>query len=205
MSFRRTVRQSGARTANDRGFTLIEAITMIAVISVLGVVLWSGATLAMRALSDMDSHLDGTGAFLLAEHALREECGKIRFPYWLGQSGIEQNESGLTVHYLEGRREDTLVIGFENNRLWIAEHRRTTDGEEEVSRLPYGPFGGAEFSTARAENRGVYGIAVTLRPFKKQDAQDGHGEADRGDAGGELAITAEFGALPLGSHTDENN
>jgi len=203
MRLRKIVQQFSAPKKNEQGFTLIEAITMIAVISVLGVVLWSGATLAMRAVDNMGSYLDGSSAFLQAENALREKCAAVRFPYWAGRCEVEIDETSASIPYYKGQKDSELRLEFKDHMLWVSIPKK--DGDEgERSRLPYGPFGGAEFAVAQNPNRGVYGISVTLRPDKTDEENTVSGQAEA-EPDSSLTITAGFGAVPLRNSENEND
>jgi hypothetical protein len=196
----KTVRQFFKWTANSHGFTLIEAITLVGVLSVLGVVLWSGAALAMRASTDMNSTLDDSSTLLKVECLLREKCANVRYPFWLNGCVYEQEENTLTVFYYHGAEHNTLRLTFEGEQLWITENISTAakdPGQEgaQQQKQNFGPFQKAEFSLARNQNRGVYGITVKILPKREPDEQTAEDET--------FTVTTEFGSLPLGS-TESN-
>jgi hypothetical protein len=195
-------RQFLTQNKNDSGFTLIEAITMVAVLSVLGVVLWSGASLALRAVTDINSRLDSTSKFLKAEHLIRDKCRSVKFPYWLKESVSESDENSLKIYYYQGNKESTLTFSFKDNLLWITEHLGNLDQESQELKEPCGPFAKSEFSLAENPTRGVYGIKIALWP-SKEEAEAKKSEPEDYTPESAVYIDAEFGGIPLRNTTGE--
>jgi hypothetical protein len=176
-----------AQHKNDAGFTLIEAITMVGVLSLLGVVLWSGATLAMRAITDINLKIDITNKTLKAEYMIRDKCRAVKFPFWLKEPDMESGENDLKIYYYKGNKESTLNFSFKDDLLRITEHIENQDSESQDLQESYGPFSRVQFSMAEGP-RGIYGIRVELWP--KTESKDD-------DQVSAVPVIAEFGGIPL--------
>jgi prepilin-type N-terminal cleavage/methylation domain-containing protein len=102
---------------HDEGFTLLETLTAIAVISIAGLALLSGVSIATRALEKAKTRAMYAARLLSADERLRELIGQVAIPYWERNAGlVVRNEAAyaaaLELPWYQGQKDAVLRIAF---------------------------------------------------------------------------------------------
>jgi prepilin-type N-terminal cleavage/methylation domain-containing protein len=155
------------------GFTIVEVLAAIGVISVCTALLGGLFSSSFRAIAGSREELELTAEFLKIDALIRAEAGAVVIPYWERGAGIVQDEQGITVHWYGGIRENTLRIGKENGNI-IVETSGGSDRETHIlpgaaDRINIVPLEGSSGFDISAETRGklrrseVYFSSVPLK------------------------------------------
>jgi prepilin-type N-terminal cleavage/methylation domain-containing protein len=166
---------------NDDGFTLLEIMVGLAILSLIGVVVWQGIAHTGRLFEKISSSLFSTVRTVQMDQYLREETAKIKAPFWI--KGFQVHENGgqsLSIPYMEGDPDRFLVFEYKGEYLHIGE---TKQGSEVVdTMLTFGPFKEVAFETAKNEREQEYGIKFSVSPGNSPEV---------------IEIVARFGSNPF--------
>ncbi|MBN1687359.1 MAG: prepilin-type N-terminal cleavage/methylation domain-containing protein [Spirochaetales bacterium] len=151
---------------SDDGFTLIEVLVSLLILSIIGLVVWRGSILATRVLSTSTESSMATTKILQLDDSLRREIEKIQMPFWLREIKIEQTEHGITLPYYQGDPDNSLTIAAAGNYLDVSNSSR-----EQAFRL--GPFPGLRVETAYDAQTNPIGVRVQIAPAGNRLSQEG--------------------------------
>ncbi|MGO9307793.1 MAG: type II secretion system protein J [Spirochaetia bacterium] len=158
---------------NEGGSTILELLVALLVISALGVGAWHAAGVSLRMAHRLRHSLTAGARLLQLDDALRDLAASVIPPYWAPEQLVEASDTGLTVPYLDGCADRSLVMRFENGVLHLG------DGQHWIQ---YSGLQSVTFSAA-TEGQLHYGVTVRLEW-----------------TGGRSAVmTARFGGTPAGS------
>jgi prepilin-type N-terminal cleavage/methylation domain-containing protein len=163
------------------GFTYIEMMVALIILSLVGVLVWQGISASGKLLDKISVSSSTTMRLMQTEESVRELVGKIRIPFWINAMELEEGEGEIAVPFYEGRGENLLIIKYEDGSLIIG--NRGTDEEQMHGVKSFGPFSNAEIGVARSEEGELFGITVVLYPVKSPLKP--------------LYITARFGSNPI--------
>lgn len=132
----------------EAGFTFIETMAALAVLSVIGAALWTGffsSTVGIeRGIGLVREH----GTALLARELLSRELSRIRVPFWEREpEGFSEQPGTLTVPFLDGEKDAVMVLRAEEDAIVLDRGGETirihAAGTPELSFLsgPGGPWG----------------------------------------------------------------
>jgi prepilin-type N-terminal cleavage/methylation domain-containing protein len=97
---------------HDDGFTLVETLTAIAVISIAGLALLSGVSTATRALEKAKARAMYATRLLNADERLRELIGQVAIPFWERNADILAHAETLELPWYQGQKDAVLRIVF---------------------------------------------------------------------------------------------
>lgn len=166
---------------SDKGFTYIEMMVALIILSLAGVLVWQGISAAGKLLDKISARSSETMRLMQTEETVRELVGRIKIPFWMSTMELEEEEGEIAIPFYEGRSDNLLVIKYEDSSLIIG--TRGTDGEQIEGVNSFGPFSNAEIEVARGEEGELFGITVVL--YTEKRPSDG------------VHITARFGSNPL--------
>jgi prepilin-type N-terminal cleavage/methylation domain-containing protein len=166
---------------SDDGFTLLEITVGLVVISLIGVVVWQGASWTGRLFEKISSSVFSTVRTVQLDRCLRDETARVKAPFWVKEFEARENEGHtLSVPYLDGDADSYLVLEFRNDYIRVGRGKR---GSEDVVTLhSFGPFEDVSCEIARSGEEREYGIKVSVRP---------------GQTSKSVEIVARFGSNPF--------
>jgi prepilin-type N-terminal cleavage/methylation domain-containing protein len=97
---------------HDEGFTLVETLTAIAVISIAGLALLSGVSMATRTLEKAKTRAIHATRLLNADERLRELIGQVAIPFWERNAGFAVRNETLELPWYQGQKDAILRITF---------------------------------------------------------------------------------------------
>ena len=166
---------------NDDGFTLLEMMVGLVILSLIGVVLWQGISHTGRLFEKISSGLFSTIRTVQMDQYLREETAKIKAPFWMEDLQIQENDGrSLSIPYLDGDADRYLVFEYRDDYLHVSETKQGSEGATKA--LVFGPFKEAAFDVMKNERDREYGIKFSVYPGRSSNAID---------------IVARFGSNPL--------
>ena len=104
----------------EDGFTLIDAISAIAVFSALSLALWIGIAAAYRG-SESTSKASGNAVGVLTLQAVLESAAsRVRPPFWVSSLAARLDGDTLRVPYLDGDVDADLEVRVADGSLRVS-------------------------------------------------------------------------------------
>lgn len=142
---------------DDAGFTLVETLVAIAVLSVIGAALWTGFFSSTVGLERGMEAVRESGTALLVQELLSRELSRIRVPFWEREpDGFTGEADALTMPFADGEADAVLVLRAEEGALVL-------DRGGETVRIPVAGTPGLSFLSGPG---GPWGVAVNLGTFE---------------------------------------
>ncbi len=152
---------------NEDGFTLIEVMLALTIVSLLGIMIWQGLTKTGKLIEKIYFSSSTTLKIMEMEKYLRRMSGKIVVPFWVSEITIEEGNNVLTIPFYEGNSNSNLFLKFENNYLVIG--CNDTEKKHSENMHTFGPFSKVTFKLARNRYGDVFGIKFTIHHLKKSN------------------------------------
>ncbi len=184
---------------SDRGFTFIEVLVSLTILSLISLVVWAGLRNARTLIERISYKGSATAKVVQLDTFLRSSCLKVRPPFWLTALEVQSSEDRLSIPYYEGEPDRHLVLEVDGSYLRI----RSEPGEDrktqatESSTLPtgngpgavslrFGPFEEITLGTVVQEDQeGRFPWGVEVRLLTETEAP--------------LTLTCRLGGTPLAS------
>jgi len=114
---------------SEQGFTLVEVLIGMAILSILGVGVWSGVTVALRTAERFHARALANARLLQLDDRFRECAGRILAPWWISGPSLSTTGGSWSVAWLDGDPKRKLVLSFSEGVLSV-------DDGAYVSRYP---------------------------------------------------------------------
>jgi prepilin-type N-terminal cleavage/methylation domain-containing protein len=186
------------KNKTDYGFTYIELLIAIIIMSLLIIGVSQGLLTGTRILEKATVHTTTTGSILHMDNLIRENVARIYFPFWSGEINIEEGENNIEIPFFDGNKDTYLTFSMQDNYLNIAVKRPaddfSADNVESGYKLDpiqsFGKFSSADFKPATTPETGVVGVELTLQPLENKNPP--------------VTIIARFGSLPIFLSNNKN-
>jgi prepilin-type N-terminal cleavage/methylation domain-containing protein len=169
--------EGGGGRPLDGGFTFVEILVSLALLSVLSVALLAGLLNAQKLVGRIVREAGTSARVVQLDGAVRRSVRRVRVPFWVRQVEVEQGDGWLEVPYLDGDTGDRLT--FRSREGWVL--IGSTKGGTAAA---LGPFGGAAFELDTGEDGRPRGVRVVV-------------DVGAAGAGERLVISARFGSSPF--------
>ena len=114
-------RRTGRSTSRpaENGFTVLEVLVGLAILSLLGIGVWSGVAASLRAASRLRAAVLANARLLQLDDRIREAAGRIVPPWWARGPAIQELPGEWRVPMVDGYPEKFLVVAFKDGVLSI--------------------------------------------------------------------------------------
>jgi prepilin-type N-terminal cleavage/methylation domain-containing protein len=147
----------------EDGFTFIELIVAMTIMSIIGVSMWIGFTAAVKLVHRIPESTEMMQEFLGLDNLLREHVGRIKIPFWEPELEYYIDSSTAQFPFYEGVETKYLLVEFNESELIIKTFDEEGEDEPEVI-FRSGPYAYVSFSEVEEKKIGILGLEVTLKP-----------------------------------------
>jgi len=157
---------------SDGGFTLLETLVAMVVLSALGIGVWAAVTVSTQSITRSRASGRAAVQVLQIDDRLRACVSRVRAPWWFPAPAIEGSDGSWQLPYLDGDPGKSLAISWKEAVLSI-------DDGATLSRYP--GFTSARLTPALDADGKPYGVELALE----------------GRYVGRVSIVARFGSVEL--------
>jgi len=166
---------------NNGGFAYIEMMVALTIVSLVGVIIWQGMANTNTLLHKIVFHSSATVRLIQMEKSMRRFIGKVRYPFWVNDLGIEARDGEMKIPFYEGRSDTFLIVRYDEEQLIIGIRQGDTD---EMNQTEYfGPFSNVKIELAENEDGEVIGVDFLMYTENRLSEP--------------VKITARFGSNPF--------
>ncbi len=149
----------------EEGFTLLEVLVGMVVLSLLGIGVWTAVTVAWRSVERFRESVRAGSQVLQLDDRFRACADRVRPPWWGGEPELQAEGHTWRIACLDGDPGKTLTLSWQEGVLAIddgesiARYRGITDVDLAPARDGSGMPYGAELSL-EAEHLGRFTIVA---------------------------------------------
>jgi prepilin-type N-terminal cleavage/methylation domain-containing protein len=149
----------------EDGFTIMEVLVAMAIMSILAVTVWVGFSAAVNLIRAVPGSVELVQGYIAMDTVLREYVSRVMPPFWQPELDYYIDSSSVVFPFYEGEEERSLQIEFYDNHLIISTFSEEEDEDEEIQELyRAGPFSYVYFSEVEEKETGFLGLEITLKP-----------------------------------------
>jgi len=139
---------------NEEGFTLVEVLVALALLSTLGLFVWAASASGEKSLRRIADGVRRSAEILELDAVVRSYAQRVLTPYWLQAPRLELSPGSLSVSYLDGSQDTALQISFGGQTLTVG------DG---VHRVEFKGVQDARMEITSATPQGASALKLTVR------------------------------------------
>jgi len=147
---------------NDRGFTLIETLVAITLISLIGLsvfMVFSDTVTFTAKVKDLNLW---NKELIQLERTLRKSVGEVQIPFWISDIHLTEGTGTMTIPYWNGDADLFLEIEIEDTVLKIT----TPEG-----RTVFNEYDGVEFDFLKDSRSRNIGLSINVKKTKREDVE----------------------------------
>jgi prepilin-type N-terminal cleavage/methylation domain-containing protein len=148
----RRIARSPSRPGEE-GFTLLEVLVGMVVLSLLGIGAWSAVTVALRSVERFRDSARAGFRVLQLDDRLRACADRVRPPWWSGEPELQAEGYAWRISCLDGDPGRMLAISWQDGVLAI-------DDGERIAR--YRGFTDVSLSAVRDGTGAAFGVELSL-------------------------------------------
>jgi prepilin-type N-terminal cleavage/methylation domain-containing protein len=157
---------------HEDGFTFLEVLVALAILSLLGVGAWNAASVSLRLASGIHGRILEASRLLELDDRLRALSSRVLTPYWAAGHAMTLDSGECRVAWLDGDPGKSLALSFRGGVLSVG------DGETAAT---YSDFRRADFLSALDGEGRPFGLSVEM------ETRDGR----------VFTVTGRFGGAPV--------
>ncbi len=161
---------------SEDGFTFLEILVSLLLLSILGLILWSSLFNAQGLIGKILHEASFSAKVLQLDDFIVQAAQKIRVPFWVKEIEIQEEDGRMVVPWLNGNPEDFLVFQKQNDSILIGY-------QESGQFLSFGPFADIDVRPKENGNEQIWGVQLTITDIRNADHR--------------VVISAHFGSAPF--------
>jgi prepilin-type N-terminal cleavage/methylation domain-containing protein len=151
----------------EDGFTFIEVIVSVTILSILGFSIWMGFIGIMNLIRTVPEATEKGQKLLNLDTYLRQTCEDIVLPFWIPEYEYEEESDKVMLPYYGGKEENILSIEYKDKYITIIQSIIEEDEEEADSKPPpplfkAGPYDEVRFEVISTKEEGLIGLEISI-------------------------------------------
>ncbi|MBN1697777.1 MAG: prepilin-type N-terminal cleavage/methylation domain-containing protein [Spirochaetales bacterium] len=154
----------------EDGFTFIEILVSVVILSVLGFSIWTGFIGVMNLIGSVPEATEKAQKLLALDSYLMQVCGAIKIPFWMPEAEIEEESDKVILPFYDGKKENMLSIEYKDKYIIITtsiiEEEETDEDEESgetyIPTFKAGPYDEVTFEIVSTKEEGLIGLDVSI-------------------------------------------
>ena len=146
----------------EDGFTIIEVLVAMTIMSILGITMWMGFSAAVSLIHTVPESSRLIQEIIALDSILREYISRVRVPFWLPELDYYIDTTSALFPYYEGIETKFLQIEYYDNEIYLKTFEEESDEEPETI-YHTGPFTYVNFSEVSEKKLGLLGLEITLK------------------------------------------
>ncbi len=146
-------RRCRSSRGGEAGFTLVEVIAGMVVLSLVGAGVWTAAAASLRSAARLEARARANARLLMLDDLLRDEVGRIRAPWWQRPPEVEGLTGAWRIPWLDGDPDRALALTFKEGSLLI---------DNSSSTMSFDGFTSVDVKPATADSGAPFGLIVVL-------------------------------------------
>ena len=147
---------------NDRGFTLIETLVAITLISLIGLPVFmvtSDTVTFTKKIKDLNRW---NGELIKLERVLRKSVRGVQIPFWISDVEVTEGTGTMTIPYWNGDADLVLEMEIEDTVLEIT----TPEGS-----TVFKGYDGFEFNFLKDSGSRTIGLSILIKKTKRENVE----------------------------------
>ena len=154
--------RNSTKSSQD-GFTLIEVLIAMFIMSILGMTVWMGFAVAVNLIHTVPQSTKLMQEFITLDSVLREYMSRVRLPFWQPELNYYIDSTSALFPFYEGVEKKFLLIEFMDNEIYLKTFNED-DEEEDETLFHTGPFQYVYFNEVSEKKQGLIGLEIVLKP-----------------------------------------
>ena len=179
----RTIRPSPDTQHPEAGFTLIEVMVSIAILTLIGLAIWSTFAGGMEVMMKIPKTGNGNALILQTDRAFRSFLGEISLPFWVGTIEINPDDDILEFPYFKGYADNKLLFytkrEYNSVETFLFIEGNSEDMDKDLKaelgikdfKLKFGPFSKVSYDYVTDKDDNLKGATLTFSLLENKTAE----------------------------------
>ena len=149
-------------TKNDSGFTLIETLIAITLVSLIGLPVFMVTSDTVTFTGKIKDLNRWNKELIQLERVLRKSVGEVQIPFWISDIELTEEAGTMTIPYWNGDADLLLEIEIEDTAFKIT----TPEGN-----TIFKGYDGVEFDILKDSQSRTIGLSILMKKSKREDVE----------------------------------
>ena len=147
---------------NNRGFTLIETLIAITLVSLIGIPVFMVTSDTVSFTGKVKDLNRWNKELVQLERVLRKSVGEVQIPFWISDIEVTEGTGTMTIPYWNGHADLLLEMEIKDTVLKITTPERST---------VFNGYDGVEFNILKDSRLRIIGLSISVKKTKREDVE----------------------------------